>query len=72
MKTSPHMKTGMKIALGVGAALGATALLGALVIRRTNARKNRALQETVAQEDAEDKARFDGEGGSMQPVEVHV
>lgn len=66
------MKLGTKIALGVGAALGVTGLLGALVVKLTIDRKNRAMRDAVAQEDAEEKARFDGEGGSMQPVEVHA
>ncbi len=66
------MKTGTKIALGVGAALGVTGLLGALLIKLAIDRKNRARQDAVSLEDAEEKARFDGEGGSMQPVEVHA
>ena len=66
------MKTGTKVALAVGAALGFVGLFGALVVKRTIDRKNRALQDAVAQEDSEEKARFDGEGGSMQPVEIHA
>lgn len=66
------MKTGTKIALAVGAGLGLTGLLGAVVVKRTIDRKNQVRKDTIAQEDAEEKARFDGEGGSMQPVEVHA
>lgn len=66
------MKTGTKIALAVGTALGVTGLLGAALVKRTIDRKKQAMKDEFAQEDAEEKARFDGEGGSMQPVEIHA
>lgn len=71
MKTTKRKKTstGAKVAAAAGLGLVVAGLVSAL-FKAVNAEK-RAQLPPVALEDEEAAARFDGEGGSMQPVAVH-
>jgi hypothetical protein len=61
-------------AVRMAAVTGLTMLLAGLgraLLRRAALRRAKAEKAADAGEDAEAKARMDGEGGSMQPVAVH-
>lgn len=61
----------MRMAAVSSLAMLLTALGGALLRRAAKRAEKRVKAEQVGREDAEAKARMDGEGGSMQPVAVH-
>jgi hypothetical protein len=63
--------TVVRMAAVTGLTMLITGLAGALFKRAAKRAVKKQQSERVSREDAEAKARMDGEGGSMQPVAVH-
>lgn len=61
----------VRMAAVTGLTMLITGLAGALFRRAAKRSVQKKQKEQVAREDAEAKARMDGEGGAMQPVAVH-
>ncbi len=63
--------TAVRMAAVTGLTMLITGLAGALFKRAAKRTVKKQASEKVSREDAEAKARMDGEGGAMQPVAVH-
>jgi hypothetical protein len=61
----------VRMAAVTGLTMLITGLAGALFRRAAKKAVKKQQSAQIAREDAEAKARMDGEGGSMQPVAVH-
>lgn len=61
----------MRMAAVTSLSMLLTGLVGALFRRAAKRAVKKEQAAQVAREDAEAKARMDGEGGSMQPVAMH-